>query len=618
MFRKSSILICLLVACSDESPPSAPVPTCTNDAECDDGLSCTVDRCAEGPPRVCTWEISPDTCFVNGICASSGSTHPNEPCLICDPSTPDQWTPKENATSCDDGNICTSGEVCTEGVCAGIAISCNDDNACTRDFCDPAEGCHTAVLAAFTCDDGVRCTIDDRCTETATCAGLPNTCDDGDPCTTDICNEVDGCTHTVEDGLACAGPNACRLGICQDGACAVGDSVNCDDGNSCTIDTCDDRVGCVHLPTLSPCCIGASSVCDDGNPCTDDACDALTGACSYANNSASCDDLNPCTSGDQCTEGACAGGLTSACDDQNPCTRDSCNPSLADLCLHEPQAGPCDDGLECSTDDACVAGTCRGDTSDCVCTPDLSNDGLKLKSLQIGISGEPGEGIDVDQNPATCAPPGSCSGGIDNTLSVIASFANQPLSDAVTNGQVLLVVEVGPLATNPVEVAVYAARLAPSNSTCNFQNATCDYLIDPSFLDPVSCEPVARLVGTRSGNRLVAGGPGTRLPFIIPFGDASLEVVIANLRIEADLTLQNGLAKAMTGILGGAVPKQNLLDGLATVPDDALPVPKDALITLVESLVENDIDSDANGSKDAASIGVKLIAIDGRLVGVAN
>jgi hypothetical protein len=618
MFRKTFTLALFIAACSDEAPSTIPAPTCATDAECDDGLACTLDRCLEGSPRVCAWEILPETCFVNGVCATSDSPHPNEPCLVCDPSTPDRWTPLENATVCDDGNACTSTDLCTEGVCAGTAISCNDDNACTRDFCEPATGCQTAVLTSFTCDDGVRCTIDDRCTEAAACAGIPNACDDGDPCTIDACNEVDGCTHTVEDGLACAGPNACRLGICQDGACTVGDSVNCDDGNSCTIDTCDDRVGCVHLPTLSPCCIGASSVCDDGNPCTDDACDALTGACSYANNGAFCDDLNPCTSGDQCAEGSCAGGLTSACDDENPCTRDSCNPSLENLCLHEPQAGPCDDGLECSTNDTCTAGTCRGDTSDCVCTPDLSEDGLKLKSVQIGTSGEPGEGIDVDQNPSTCAPAGSCSSGIDNTLSVIASFANQPLSDAVTNGQVLLVVEVGPLATNPVEIAVYAARLAPSNASCNFQNATCDYLVDPAFLDPVSCEPVARLVGTRNGNRLVAGGPGTRLPFLIPFGDASLEVVIANLRIEADLTLQNGLAKAMTGILGGAVPKQNLLDGLATVPDDALPVPRDALITLVESLVENDIDSDANGSKDAASIGVKLIAIDGHLVGVAN
>ena len=41
------------------------------------------------------------------------------------------------------------------------------------------------------------------------------------------------------------------------------DSLNCNDGNPCTIDSCGPK-GCVHIPVN----------CDDSNPCTIDLCDA--------------------------------------------------------------------------------------------------------------------------------------------------------------------------------------------------------------------------------------------------------------------------------------------------------------------------------------------------------
>ena len=43
----------------------------------------------------------------------------------------------------------------------------------------------------------------------------------------------------------------------------IRDSVNCDDGNPCTMDLCGTN-GCVHVPVN----------CDDGNPCTIDSCGA--------------------------------------------------------------------------------------------------------------------------------------------------------------------------------------------------------------------------------------------------------------------------------------------------------------------------------------------------------
>jgi hypothetical protein len=43
--------------------------------------------------------------------------------------------------------------------------------------------------------------------------------------------------------------------------------VSCDDGNACTVDSCDPQSGCQTAP-LS---------CDDGDVCTQDACDPATG-----------------------------------------------------------------------------------------------------------------------------------------------------------------------------------------------------------------------------------------------------------------------------------------------------------------------------------------------------
>ena len=64
--------------------------------------------------------------------------------------------------------------------------------------------------------------------------------------------------------------------------------------------------------------------CNDGNPCTDDSCDPILG-CQHANNTDGCDDGNACTIFDTCSGGTC-GGTTIICNDSNPCTVDTCVP----------------------------------------------------------------------------------------------------------------------------------------------------------------------------------------------------------------------------------------------------------------------------------------------------
>jgi len=65
----------------------------------------------------------------------------------------------------------------------------------------------------------------------------------------------------------------------------------CDDGNPCTVDTCD---------SITCQCVNTPIVCDDGDPCTTDSC--VGGQCVFQ--PIVCTDGNPCTS-DACVDGTC-------------------------------------------------------------------------------------------------------------------------------------------------------------------------------------------------------------------------------------------------------------------------------------------------------------------------
>ncbi|NMB73556.1 MAG: hypothetical protein GYA21_00340 [Myxococcales bacterium] len=199
-------------------------------------------------------------------------------------------------------------------------------------------------------------------------------CDDHDICTDDSCDPERGCQHAFnsapcDDGQACS-----QNDHCQEGRCVGAPVENCDDGNACTTDTCQDGVGCVHLPNTAACddgdacttsdactqgaCRGGPALsCDDGNGCTDDACDPASG-CTHAFNTAPCDDGDACTGSDACAQGSCRGGPALACDDGNACTDDACDPASG--CTHAFNTAPCDDGDACTGSDACAQGSCRG------------------------------------------------------------------------------------------------------------------------------------------------------------------------------------------------------------------------------------------------------------------
>ena len=146
----------------------------------------------------------------------------------------------------------------------------------------------------------------------ATCLA-EGACDDGNACTLDSCDSGTGTCLNLPlpagtaclDGLVCNGNEACNAS----GQCVAGSPLSCDDGDLCNgTESCDAVLGCQA---------GSPLICNDQMPCTSDTCDPLTG----------CQTVNACGAGQVCTATGCLAGCFSnaECGDDDPCTTDACD-----------------------------------------------------------------------------------------------------------------------------------------------------------------------------------------------------------------------------------------------------------------------------------------------------
>jgi hypothetical protein len=307
---------CRVRACVNGTCTTVPNPLlATQVIPCDDGNPCTVG----------------DTCSQSGIC-QPGTPVQCAQCLFCDPAgtsptcVPDQ---AQVGRPCNDSNACTANDVCTAtlgvatGMCAGTPITCDDNNDCTTDTCNPDSGCvFTPVADNTPCETSNRCTAD-------FCEG--GTCKQGPDVVTPTCAQCKACGPTTGNcdvnlsGTPCNDNNVCTAGdTCQNGVCQPGAPVP----NCCRTDT--------DCPKPSDQCKRATcvnNVCVVGN----------------APNGTGCNDNNACTTGDTCQGGVCTGGTLKTCPSGQTCV---------------PATGKC----ECTVGVTCGNICCTGSQSFC-CPP---------------------------------------------------------------------------------------------------------------------------------------------------------------------------------------------------------------------------------------------------------
>lgn len=554
-------------------------------------------------------------CVVGDACLDDGAPDPADPCRIC-------AADGKGGTlvAAADGAPCTAAHACVvalckAGECTGEPRDCDDGDGCTADSCIPASGCSHAPVDG-SCEDGDACTIGDSCEGGACVGGGPADCDDGHQCTADACDAATGCAHLDADGAPCDDGDACTEDeACQGGACLPAIEELCDDGDPCTADACNPFSGCVHLPT--------DGACDDGDPCTADSCKG--GGCEHSASAdgAPCEDGNACTVGDACAAGGCVpGGGALPCDDGNPCTLDGCAPGTGCVVTVGPEGVPCDDGVACTQDDACQgSGKCKGTPVDCgPCVPTFEPTSMVASNLLIGADGHPTNGLDVDLDPLTCAPAGSCSAGIDNAAALLGTLINDNLGSAVQSGDVAYLMELDwPLGApvGPFALSIYVGE--PSVPGCAPGTGACSYLVYPTMVDTDTCSATT-LFGnaTYEKGMLAAGGPSYTFPLSLPIVDgANIEITMYAAALYGKLvTSAGGKPSTFAGVIGGAVRQDEFFAALYAIPPWLLILPADQLVGLVETLLTLDMDTDGDGAKDAYSVGFKVNAVAAPIVGV--
>lgn len=157
-----------------------------------------------------------------------------------------------DGTPCDDGDFCTIDDRCQGGACSGTTNPCLEENLANTNECvqwDCVDGAcvENPIFEGEFCDDDDKCTVSERC-QAGVCAGTAITCEEDDnPCTTAGC--VEGTCELVpgpNDGNPCDDGDACSTSECSSGSCVPTGAIDCGDGDACTVDSCDSATGCSH------------------------------------------------------------------------------------------------------------------------------------------------------------------------------------------------------------------------------------------------------------------------------------------------------------------------------------------------------------------------------------
>ena len=211
-----------------------------NSAPCDDGDKCTEnDKCAD---KKCVAGTPVTGCIA---CKEDKDCEDDDICTadFCFGDSGCKYKPSPPLTSCDDSNLCTVGDTCKDSKCtSGKKKVCNDSNPCTNDSCNKDKGCVYLPNSA-TCTDGSVCTLSDQCKDSKCSPGTTKDCNDSNPCTNDSCDKVKGCLHSSNTASCDDGDKCTENDKCADKKCVAGKATQCDDKDPCTADSCDSKTG---------------------------------------------------------------------------------------------------------------------------------------------------------------------------------------------------------------------------------------------------------------------------------------------------------------------------------------------------------------------------------------
>lgn len=388
--------------CDTSQPQGGFAGTCAcNDPapDCDDFDVCTIDFC----------DGSMDACVHDPLCV--------DPFPFCDPARP-------------------QGDECVECL---VDTDCDDNIGCTTESCNDGI-CFLDVDATF-CDDSLACNGDEVCDPGDQSADPTTGCVPGTPVVClpgEICDEVDGCRGCIDDfecddGLFCNGRETCEIQNVagQRGLCVPGTPPDCNDGLSCTDDSCDEgNDQCVNEPVESRCndglfCNGIESCSPGADPqtnptgctvvgtncldllaCTDDSCDEGNDECVHTPNNTTCDDGRFCNGEEWCNPDALPGDGCEPAPTSVICPPGLFCSEIAGACVECDSVDDCDDGITC-TNDICSNNVCSNVPLDTFCADTSFCNGVETcnPNAAPGSTGcEPGTLPECPPTHPICAP----------------------------------------------------------------------------------------------------------------------------------------------------------------------------------------------------------------------
>ncbi len=243
----------------------------------DDGVgNCTTDVCRPNPCAGSNQACRPAATVTGYECFTPV-------CNDMNPCTTDtlvggncQHSNVADTTTCTT-TLCMTGQRCMTGVCqGGTAVTCNDNNPCTRNECDASAGCRYPSDDTLIPDDAIFCTVDSCSGGVKRNLATDSRCDDGlyctgsERCAPTAAGAINGCVREnvpappAEPWSPCRSYGACTESIPHFPLTQLPTGATCNDGIACTSnDVCAASGACAGTPGAT---CGGSASCTTVSP----------------------------------------------------------------------------------------------------------------------------------------------------------------------------------------------------------------------------------------------------------------------------------------------------------------------------------------------------------------